>query len=311
MTEISAWRTRDIPSQNGRHILITGATGGLGYETAMALAGAGADVLLTGRNASKGAAALAHICQQHPQARVQFEHLDLASLNSVRDFAHAQHEAGKPIDVLINNAGVMMPPKRTMTVDGFELQLGTNYLGHYALTALLLPLLRGGNRPRVVSLASVAHRRARIHFDDLQAQRRYHAWRVYGQSKLALLLFALELQRHSARGNWGIASMAAHPGYASTDLFHNAAGTDSWLKRMTSLVQPWVGQSAAAGALPTLYAASAADAVGGAYYGPDGWQELKGNVQIARVARYARDKAVAARLWQVSAELTGVTWPTP
>ncbi len=158
---------------------------------------------------------------------MQFAHLDLASLHSIRDFAAAQREAGKPIDVLINNAGVMMPPQRASTVDGFELQLGTNYLGHYALTAWLLPVLRAGQHVRVVNLASVAHRGARINFNDLQAQRGYRAWREYGQSKLAMLLFALELQRQSQRLGWGIDSMAAHPGYASTDLFHNASGNDS------------------------------------------------------------------------------------
>ena len=214
-----AWSTKDMPSQQGRVAIITGATGGLGLETAKALAGAGAAVVLTGRNAAKGEAALQHIRAAYPNATIRYEDLDLASLASVAAFADRFASAHASVDVLVNNAGVMMPPARHLTADGFELQFGTNYLGHFALTAHLLPLLRAGNRPRVVSLSSIAHKlQAAIHFDDLQWQRRYSPWAAYAQSKLAMLVFAIELQRRSDAAGWGLLSVAAHPGYARTGL---------------------------------------------------------------------------------------------
>lgn len=305
------WTCNDIPSQAGRIAVITGATGGLGYETALALAGAGAQVVLTGRNETKGNAALAAIRAQHPRALISYEQLDLASLASIRDFverfAH-QHEA---LDLLINNAGVMMPPTRMETVDGFELQFGTNYLGHFALTALLMPVLRKADGPRVVNLSSVAHKlRAAIHFDDLQWTQRYDPWAAYAQSKLAMLIFAFELQRRSDANGWGLLSNAAHPGFARTDLIANGPGENSLANRVGRwTVQPLMSQSAAAGALPTLFAATAPEAKPSGYYGPNGLFETKGPVGEAAIAPRAQDKLVAARLWDVSEDLTQVNWP--
>src|ERR1700732_3641606 len=208
------WTTADIPPLNGKTAVITGATGGLGYETALALAGAGAGVMLTGRSEAKGRQALQAIRNQFPNAYIAYENLDLANLASVADFATRYAAAHASLDLLINNAGVMALPQRQVTSDGFEMQLGTNYLGHYALTAHLLPLLRRGVQPRVVSLSSLVHRWGAIDFDDLQAARSYAPNKAYGQSKLAMLMFALELQRRSDAAGWGLMSNAAHPGSA-------------------------------------------------------------------------------------------------
>lgn len=308
-----SWTTRDIPPQGGRRAVITGATGGLGYETALALAGAGAEVVLTGRNRAKGEAALAAIRAVHPKADVRYDDLDLSSLAQLRAFAErfAAGEAG--LDLLVNNAGVMVPPDRHEIADGFELQFGVNYLGHFALTAALLPALRRGRQPRVVNLSSGAHRiQAAIHFDDLQWRRRYQPWPAYAQSKLAMLLFALELQRRSDAAGWGLISNAAHPGYARTGLQSSGPGMGrdgpSLLQRIGTLIEPLASQSAAAGALPTLFAATAAEAKPAGYYGPQGLFEMKGPVGEAQISAQARDPALAARLWTVSEALTGAVW---
>jgi NAD(P)-dependent dehydrogenase (short-subunit alcohol dehydrogenase family) len=303
------WNIADIPPQSGRTAVITGATGGLGYETALALAGAGATVVLTGRNAAKGDAALTRIRAVYPEASIRYEHLDLASLAAIGDFVERFARSNASIDLLINNAGVMMLPKRQTTADGFELQFGTNYLGHFALTAQLLPLLRKGRQPRVVNLSSLVHRSGAIHFDDLQWERRYKPYGAYGQSKLAMLMFALELQRRSDAGGWGLMSNAAHPGYARTDLIANGPG-DTWFQKLAKATfEPLASQSAADGALPTLFAATSSEAKGGGYYGPDGFYELKGHVKEALIARQANDAATAAQLWDISTRLTHVTWP--
>lgn len=299
------WTTKDIPSQTGKLAIITGATGGLGFETALALAGAGAEVILTGRNAQKGQDALRRIRAEHPQAKVRFEALDLTSLAAIAEFSNHRNAEGRAIDMLINNAGVMALPARQVTADGFEMQLGTNYLGHFALTARLLPMLRGA---RVVSLSSIAHRRGRIDFDDLQGARRYSAWRVYAQSKLAMLMFPLELQRRSDAKGWGITSIAAHPGWARTELIANGPGAKGFLGVMSQFVAPFFSHSAAAGALPILFAATAPEAKAAGYYGPGGFQEMKGPVAPAQIMPQASDAAVAARLWDVSAQLTGANW---
>ena len=311
---METWTTRNIPPQQDRRAVITGATGGLGYETALALAGAGAEVVLTGRNAAKGAAALAKIRAAYPQSIIRYADLDLADLASVKAFADRFADEHDMLDLLVNNAGVMAPPTRHATADGFELQFGTNYLSHFALTAHLLPLLRRGRQPRVVSLSSGAHRlMAAIHFDDLQWQRRYKPWQAYAQSKLAMLMFAFELQRRSDALGWGLTSNAAHPGYARTDL--QTAGpslgraTPSLAERFGTLIAPFASQSAAAGALPTLFAATSPEAKPAGYYGPQGFVEMKGPVGEAVVGQRARDVAVAARLWEVSEQLTGVGWP--
>jgi len=310
------WTLKDIPPQHGRRVVITGATGGLGYETALALAGAGAEVLLTGRSPAKGLAALARIRAIHPDATVGYDDVDLADLGAVAAFAARLAERQEAIDLLVNNAGVMTPPTRHETKDGFELQFGTNYLGHFALTGRLLPMLLKGRQTRVVNLSSGAHRLlAAIHFDDLQWHRAYKPWRAYAQSKLAMILFAFELQRKSDAFGWGLISNAAHPGYAITDLQTSGPrlgrdGSPTVQERLSSILAPFMSQSAAAGALPTLFAATSPDARPAGYYGPQRMFELKGPVGEAVIGREAQDTAVAARLWQVSEELTGVRWPT-
>lgn len=301
---MSKWTTSSIPSQKGRSAVITG-TGGLGFEDALALARAGASVILAGRNALKGAEAVARIRAAKPDAQVGFEELDLADLASVSAFGARMVANHASLDLLINNAGVMVPPNRQETADGFELQWGTNYLGHFALTAHLLPLLRKGEGSRVVTLSSVAARSGSIDFDDLNAEQSYRSMSAYRQSKLACLMFALEMQRRSEAGAWGVASIAAHPGVARTDLLHNAPGRISLAGLSRSLLW-FMFQPAAQGALPTLFAATSPDAEAGRYYGPDMLGETRGYPARARVPSQANDPALAARLWQVSEALTGV-----
>jgi NAD(P)-dependent dehydrogenase (short-subunit alcohol dehydrogenase family) len=302
------WSTADIPPLDGKTAVITGATGGLGYETALALAGAGATVVLTGRNDLKGRNALQAIRARFPSPKVFYETLDLASLASITDFAGRFAASHAALDILVNNAGVMALPTRQTTADGFEMQFGTNYLGHYALTARLLPRLRRANQPRVVNLSSMAHRSGAIDFDDLQGARSYRPWKAYSQSKLAMLMFALELQRRSDAAGWGVTSNAAHPGYARTDLMANGPGANSLLWQINRLLRPYISHSAADGALPTLFAATSPDAKGGGYYGPSWFYELKGPPVPAKIMPQASDAAVAARLWDISAALTGVSF---
>jgi NAD(P)-dependent dehydrogenase (short-subunit alcohol dehydrogenase family) len=308
---MTGWTISEIPDQTGKRAVITGATGGIGFETALGLAHANAEVILTGRNAAKGSDALARIRKAHPAANIRFELLDVASLASVPAFAQRMQVEDRPIDMLINNAGVMMLPRREVTEDGFERQLGTNYLGHFALTALLLPLLRRAPAPRTVQVASIAHRDGRIVLDDLQGERRYRPWPAYRQSKLAMLMFALELERRGKAAGWGIASIAAHPGVARTDLFANGplGGRTGLITRLFDLVSRLFMHSAAAGALPILYAATAPEAVGGGYYGPLGFREMRGPTGSAEVRPQARDNIVSARLWAASEALTGVHFP--
>jgi NAD(P)-dependent dehydrogenase (short-subunit alcohol dehydrogenase family) len=304
---MTGWTTADIPSQADRLCVVTGATSGLGFETALALAASGGEVILAGRNPAKGEAALAAILARHPRARIRFSMLDLASLASVSAFAARLSAERTSLDVLVNNAGILSLPKRRVTNDGFEMQFGTNYLGHFALTAHLLPLLRAGCASRVVQVSSIAHRMGRIDFSDLQAERKYRAMPVYCQSKLAMLLFAMEIQRRSVTNGWGVTSIAAHPGFSRTNIF--AAATDdgaTLLARLTAVAAPLLSQSANRGALPILYAATAPGAKGGGYYGPDGFRELKGDVGPAEIMPHGRDLAVAARLWAESERLTGV-----
>jgi NAD(P)-dependent dehydrogenase (short-subunit alcohol dehydrogenase family) len=300
---MAKWTAADIPSQQGRTAVITG-TGGLGYEDALALARAGGDVILAGRNAEKGAAAVAQIRDAVPSATIAFEQLDLASLASVRAFGERLRGQRDRLDLLINNAGVMVPPKREATADGFELQLGTNHLGHFALTAELLPLLRKGRDARVISLSSVAARGGAIDFDDLNAERGYKPMPVYSQSKLACLMFALELQRRSEAAGWGVTSIAAHPGVSRTDLLHNAPGKSSGMGMARSFLW-FLFQPVWQGALPTLYAAIAPDAEPGGYYGPNRLSETRGYPAPAKIPPVALDREAAARLWEVSAEMTG------
>jgi NAD(P)-dependent dehydrogenase (short-subunit alcohol dehydrogenase family) len=301
------WSSSDIPAQNGRIAVVTG-TGGLGWEDSQALARAGAEVIIAGRNAQKGEEAVARIRAAVPGAVVRFGQLDLASLRSVAAFVKeiaARHER---IDLLINNAGVMVPPARQETGDGFELQMGTNYLGHFALTAGLMPLLRRSAAPRVVTLSSIAARQGRIDFDDLQSNKTYVPMAAYSQSKLACLMFGLELNRRSASHGWGVSSLAAHPGISRTDLLHNAPGRLSAAGLVRTALW-FLFQPAAQGALPTLFAATAQEASPGGYYGPDRFNETRGHPRAAKLPPQALDQSVASRLWQVSEQLTGVAFP--
>ena len=299
------WTTKDVPSQHGRAIVVTG-TGGLGFEDALALARADGDVIIAGRNARKGGDAIERIRQSAPDAKVSFELVDLADLASVAAFGQRLCASRERIDTLINNAAVMTPPQRQTTADGFELQFGTNYLGHFALTAHLLPLLRHGRDPRVVTLSSIAVRgNATIDFDDLQAEKAYRPMPVYAQSKLACLMFALELQRRSDEAGWGLTSMAAHPGISRTDLLHNAPGRYSAQGLLRSILW-FLFQPATQGALPTLFAATSAKARGGTYYGPDRLSETRGHPSGAAIPPAAMELHVARRLWEVSERLAGV-----
>lgn len=300
---MAKWTASDIPSQEGRLAVVTGV-GGLGFEDALALARAGGEVILTGRNPEKGAAAIERIRSEVPSATIRFEPLDLASLRSIAAFGEQMRSRRDSLDLLVNNAGVMVPPKREETADGFELQLGTNYLGHFALTGELMPLLVKGRDARVVTLSSVAARNGAINFDDLNAERSYRPMPVYSQSKLACLMFALELQRRSEAGGWGVESIAAHPGISRTDLLHNAPGRGSAMGMMRTFLW-FLFQPAPQGALPTLFAATSPQAEPGAYYGPDRIGETRGHPALSKVPPQAADRAAAARLWHVSEELTG------
>ncbi|WP_404864170.1 SDR family oxidoreductase [Georhizobium sp. MAB10] len=298
------WTAADMPSQAGRSFVITG-TGGLGYECGLALARAGGDVILAGRNATKGQQALNSIRAAVAGATISFELLDLASLASITAFGQRMRRTRSNLDVLINNAGVMVPPRRQMTEDGFELQIGTNYLGHFALTAHLMPLLARGDKARVVNLSSIAARQGTIDFSNLNAERSYTPMPIYTQSKLACLMFAYELQRRSNAENWGITSIAAHPGVSRTDLLHNASGRFSFNRFARSFLW-FLFQPAAQGALPTLYAAAAPDAQPGGYYGPHRLSETRGYPAVAKPIPQASDEQVARRLWDVSEDMTNV-----
>ncbi len=321
----AAWKIERLasllPDQTGRRVIITGANSGIGYPAARELARAGAQVVLAARDHKKGEAAILRLKSEVPKAQLELGLLDLASLSSVRDFAARELDRGMALDILINNAGVMAPPKRLETNDGFELQFGTNVLGHFALTGLLMPALeravtgskaRLPQSPRAVFLASIAHKSGTIHFDDLQATRSYKPMGSYQQSKLADLMLALELDRRLKAKGSSIQSIAAHPGVANTNLFHS--GDFSSLERtgrrfMGKLFDLFLN-SEAEGALPTIYAAAAPGAHGGGYYGPKGLQEMRGgDVGDAIIAPQAKDAAAAARLWVACEELTGVSFP--
>jgi len=302
---MSKWSLKTIPSQAGKYFIVTGANSGIGYYTALELARAGANVALACRNEDKGRATELEINAILHAKRTKFEPLDLASLASVRGFAARIAEKRASVDGLINNAAVMAVPTRQTTADGFELQIGVNFLGHFALTARLLPLLMKAPAPRVIELSSIAHRTGAINFADFQAEQNYKPWTVYNQSKLAMLMFALELQRRSDAGGWGITSLAAHPGIARTELVANGPGRNSAMDILVKLGGPFVTQPGAAGALPTLLAATAPDVVPGGYYGPKGLQEFRGAPGVAKIAPQGLDQAVAKQLWALAESLTG------
>ena len=299
------WGVGDIPAQDGRIFLVTGGTSGMGYEDAKALAGAGAQVVIAARNAARGEESVARIRQAHPGAQVRFEALDLADLASVRALGDRLRASLPRLDGLINNAAIMAPPGRGVSADGFEAQLATNYIGHFALTAQLLPLLRRSEAPRVVTLSSIAAARGRIDFDDLHSEQTYDPYASYAQSKLACLMFAFELQRRSEAAGWGIASFAAHPGVAVTELIRRGPGLDSEFGRNWARDRDQY-HSAAQGALSTLYAATAPEARPGSYYGPTADGERRGPLGLATVPAAAQDPDAAARLWALTERLTGL-----
>jgi NAD(P)-dependent dehydrogenase (short-subunit alcohol dehydrogenase family) len=302
-----AWTEKDVPDQSDRLAIVTGSNTGLGYDTARVLAARGAQVVMAVRDTAKGESAAARIRQLTPGAKVSVQKLDLGSLASVREAAAAMAAAYPRVDLLINNAGVMYPPK-SRTADGFELQFGTNHLGHFALTGLLLPNLLEVDRSRVVVVASIAHNiRAKIDFDDLQwEKRRYDRAAAYGQSKLANLMFAFDLQRRLAAANAKTVAVAAHPGVAATELARHIPGASlpgvNWISGKLL-------NTAEMGALPTLRAATDPAVTGGQYWGPDGFREMRGYPVLAISSKQARDVALQERLWKVSEELTGVTYP--
>lgn len=301
---MAKWTTADIPDQSGRVAVITGANTGLGYETAFALAAKGAHVVLAVRDLDKGKDAAALIGKRSPGASVALQELDLTSLGSVRTAAAQLRADHDRIDLLINNAGVMWTPKAT-TEDGFELQFGTNHLGHFAFTGLLLDRLLPVPGSRVVTVSSIGHRiRADIHFDDLQWERSYSRVAAYGQAKLANLMFTYELQRRLAAHATTIAT-AAHPGGSRTELTRNLPPL---LARITPLIEP-LFQGADMGALPTLRAATDPGVRGGQYYGPDGWGQQRGYPKVVESSSKSHDVDVQQRLWTVSEELTGVSYP--
>jgi NAD(P)-dependent dehydrogenase (short-subunit alcohol dehydrogenase family) len=298
------WTAEDIPPQTGRTAVVTGANSGLGLAAARELARAGAEVVLACRNTAKGDDAARSI-DADVGAEVEVEELDLASLDSVRAFVERFRSSRDGLDILLNNAGVMGSPRRE-TADGFEAQLGTNHLGHFALTGLLLDRLEGREDARVVTVSSTAHKFGRINFDDLQGERRYFRWWAYGQSKLANVLFALELDRRLRAAGSTVKSLAAHPGYAATNLQTASPPlVDRTILRVTNLL---FGQSPEMGALPLLYAATRPNLEGGLFIGPDGFEEQRGHPKVTRPVRAGRDEETARRLWEVSEELTGVSY---
>jgi NAD(P)-dependent dehydrogenase (short-subunit alcohol dehydrogenase family) len=301
---MSKWTTADIPDQTGRVAVITGANTGLGYETALALAAHGAHVVLAVRDLDKGKDAISRIVSQSPQADLALQELDLTSLESVRAGSRQLRADHDRIDLLINNAGVMYPPKST-TKDGFELQFGTNHLGHFAFTGLLLDRLLPVAGSRVVTISSIGHRiRADIHFEDLQWEHGYNRVSAYGQAKLANLLFTYELQRRLAAHGTTIA-VAAHPGGSNTELMRHLPG---WAASLYPVLEP-IFQDAAMGALPQLRAATDPAVQGGQYYGPDGFGQTRGYPKIVGSSKKSHDAGLQRRLWTVSEELTAVTYP--
>jgi NAD(P)-dependent dehydrogenase (short-subunit alcohol dehydrogenase family) len=310
--QMAGWTADDIPDQSGRTALVTGGNSGLGYQAVLQLARHGARVLLAARDGARGTAALERLGTEAPGGRAELAQIDLADLASVERFAAGFLAGGGGLDLLINNAGVMAIPHRETTAQGYERQFGTNHLGHFALTGRLLPALAQRPGSRVVTVSSNQHKRARsINFGDLQGERSYRPWGAYAQSKLANAMFVLELDRRLRAAGLDIISAGAHPGFAYTNLQMAGprSGGVSLAARGMGLATRLFAQPARDGALPTLYAATAADVHGGDYFGPDGPGEMRGHhPRLVQFSAAAHDQAAAARLWAVSEELTGVTY---
>jgi len=311
--------TLQVPDLSGRLAVVTGANSGLGFGLAKRLAAAGAEVVMAVRSRANGDNAIAAIRRELPQAKLTVKQLDLSSLRSVAAFADELVAEGRPVDILIDNAGVMTPPQRQSTSDGFELQFGTNHLGHFALTGRLLPVLRAAGRARVVTVSSLAATQRTLDsraFDDANAERDYRPMRSYGMAKLAQLMFAVELDRRSSERGWGVMSNAAHPGLSKTNLLSGASygrekpTLQARLTRLTWRLLPFMWLDVDEGIKPSLYAAVSPDARGAEYYGPRGFYEtVRGGVTFAGVPRLARSEPDMAKLWRLSEQLTGVTYP--
>ncbi len=298
------WTADDIPDQRDRTFIVTGANSGLGYVTARELARHGAHVIMTARNEAKGRQAIERLRARQPDASVELRHLDLSDLDSVKAFAEGIIDK-VAVDVLINNAGVMMPP-RTLTKQGHELQFGTNHLGHFALTGLLLETLLWGGEPRVVTVSSTAHKSGSIHFDDLTGERGYSRWPYYAQSKFANVLFALELDRRLRSSRVPMRSVLAHPGYSATNL--QSSGPTGVTKLVLMAGNRFFAQDVETGALPQLYAATSPKVEGGQFIGPGGRAEARGYPTLVQPIPAARSRKTARRLWELSEELTGVRY---
>lgn len=307
-----------VPDLSGKLAVVTGSNSGLGLGLATRLSAAGADVIMAIRNRAKGEAAVEQIRATVPDAKLTIKSLDLSSLASVNALGDELNAEGRPVDILINNAGIMQPPDRETTADGFEQQFGGNHLGHFALTGHLVPLLRAANSPRVTTLSSLAARMGGINFDDLQWEKRYSPTQAYAQSKSANLMFAIELDRRSRRGSWGIVSNAAHPGFAKTNL--QLSGPSQGKESPTAMERfyrfsrrftPFAWQEVDEAILPALFGAVSPDATGGAFYGPRGLLEAAGGgVKNAKIPGRCQNEADGRRLWEISEQLTGVTFPT-
>ena len=308
MAETVKWTAAQMPSQAGKTALITGANSGIGYQTALELARHGAHTLLGCRSESKGAAALEKLLREVPGAAAELVLLDMASLASIRNFAERYVAAARPLDILVNNAGVMALLKREETVDGFERQMGTNHLGHFALTGLLLPALQRGPASRVVTVASLAHRNGRIDAANLQGERNYKPWDAYNASKLANILFANELERRARAAGLNLLSVAVHPGISRTSILENGPGTGDLKSKVINLIAPLLMQDDVMGALPTEYAATMPNVRGGEYIGPDGLAEFKGYPKVVQPRAHALDAGLARQLWEASEKLTGITY---
>jgi NAD(P)-dependent dehydrogenase (short-subunit alcohol dehydrogenase family) len=304
---MSKWTPQQMPSQQGRLAIVTGANSGIGYQTARYLARAGATVILACRSAAKGEAARARIVAENAAAKIEVRALDVADLDSVRRFAAEFLSEGKPLDLLINNAGVMAIPERRTTPQGFEMQFGTNHLGHFALTGLLLPALLRQPKSRVVTVASIAHKGGKLNFDDLNGERGYDPRGAYQQSKLANLVFGLEFDRRLRAHSANTTSVIAHPGVAVTNIISNGMGT-GMKGRVVGALLPLVAQSDDRGSWPLVYAATSSEVHGGGYYGPDGIAEIKGMPVEVKPKPQALDPAAGKRLWDVSETLTGVRY---
>jgi NAD(P)-dependent dehydrogenase (short-subunit alcohol dehydrogenase family) len=301
------WTLSDMPDQAGRFAVVTGANSGLGFLTVREMARKGAQVVMTARDEGRGERALARIRAELPDAAVELRRLDLADLDDVSAFADRLRADARPIDLLINNAGVMMPP-HGLTPQGHETQFGVNHLAHFALTLRLLPLLSASSNARVVTVSSELHRRGRIHFEDLKGERSYGRMAFYAQSKFANVLFALELDRRLKAAGLPILSLLAHPGYSDTNLQTNA--TSGVLRLFMSIGNRFLAQNAKQGVLNQLYAATAEGLPGGAFIGPDGFREMRGSPSLVHPLPAATDPDLAARFWRLSEDLTHLTFPS-